>query len=130
MTHLNFVNIFAKDIERLSRFYIDLFGFSENEEMRYPIFREVRAGSISLGFNAEEAYSLLSLEDFKNAQGVGFLLNFECDSEDAVDSLVSRLVELGGTIVKDPYKTYYGWYQAVALDPEGNCFRLNHMGRA
>ena len=31
------------------------------------------------------------------------------------------------TVVKPPYVTYYNWYQAVLLDPEGNVFRINHM---
>ncbi|MCF5826706.1 glyoxalase, partial [Pseudomonas syringae] len=25
------------------------------------------------------------------------------------------------------YLTYYNWYQAVLLDPEGNVFRINYM---
>jgi hypothetical protein len=29
--------------------------------------------------------------------------------------------------VKPPYTTYYNWYQAVLLDPEGNVFRINKM---
>jgi hypothetical protein len=40
---------------------------------------------------------------------------------------VPLAVAKGATLVKPPYKTYYNWYQAVLLDPEGNVFRINHM---
>ena len=33
----------------------------------------------------------------------------------------------GLPLVKPPYVTYYHWYQAVLLDPEGNVFRINFM---
>jgi predicted lactoylglutathione lyase len=44
-----------------------------------------------------------------------------------VDELTPKAVSLGAKLVKPPYKTYYNWYQAVLLDPEGNVFRINHM---
>jgi hypothetical protein len=31
-------------------------------------------------------------------------------------------------VIKGPYRTYYGAWQVVAEDPEGNVFRLNHRG--
>ncbi|NAT60930.1 glyoxalase, partial [Pseudomonas syringae pv. actinidifoliorum] len=33
----------------------------------------------------------------------------------------------GADTIKEPYLTYYNWYQAVLLDPEGNIFRINFM---
>ncbi|WP_365983831.1 hypothetical protein [Marinobacter sp.] len=36
-------------------------------------------------------------------------------------------LQVRNQIVKEPYTTYYNWYQAVLLDPEGNVFRINHM---
>ena len=127
MAELSYVNIFARDIEALSAFYIDLFGFSEIPEIRSPIFRGVATGKSSIGFNAQEAYGLLKLDDYADTAGVKFLLNIDVDQMEDVDRLVPAALAKGATLIKPPYKTYYNWYQAVLLDPEGNVFRINKM---
>lgn len=127
MAELSYVNVFARDIEALSRFYIDLFGFKEIPEIRSPIFRGVATGKSCLGFNALDAYGLLKLDAYADTKGVKFLLNFDVDSAEEVDRLAPTAVAKGATLIKEPYKTYYNWYQAVLLDPEGNVFRINKM---
>ena len=125
--HLSYVNVFAKDIVALSQFYMDVFGFVEIEKIRSPIFRGLDTGKSSLGFNAQDAYGLLKLDEFSQTAGVKFLLNIDVASVAEVDQMVPKAVSLGAKLVKAPYKTYYNWYQAVLLDPEGNVFRINHM---
>lgn len=127
MSTLSYVNVFAKDIVRLSGFYMDLFGFKEIESIRSPIFRGVDTGKSALGFNALEAYELLKLSDHADTRGVKFLLNIDVDSKDDVDRMVPRALAAGARLVKPPYTTYYNWYQAVLLDPEDNVFRINFM---
>ena len=127
MAELSYVNIFARDIEALSRFYIDLFGFSEIPEIRSPIFRGVATGKSCIGFNALDAYELLKLDAYSDVKGVKFLLNIDVDTAEEVDRLAPIAVSRGATLIKEPYKTYYNWYQAVLLDPEGNVFRINKM---
>jgi predicted enzyme related to lactoylglutathione lyase len=124
---LSYVNVFARDIVALSQFYMDVFGFAEIEKIRSPIFRGLETGRSSLGFNAQDAYGLLKLEEFSQVSGVKFLLNIDVASATEVDELTPKAVALGAKLVKAPYKTYYNWYQAVLLDPEGNVFRINHM---
>ena len=124
---LSYVNIFARDIVALSQFYIDVFGFTEIEKIRSPIFRGVDTGSSSLGFNAQDAYGLLKLDAFSDVSGVKFLLNIDVASMEEVDRMTPKAVSLGAQLIKPPYKTYYNWYQAVLLDPEQNVFRINHM---
>lgn len=124
---LSYVNVFAKDVVALSGFYQRVFGFSEIEAIRSPIFRGLDTGKSSLGFNALEAYALLELSDFSDTRGVKFLLNIDVDSQPEVDRLVPVALAAGATLVKPPYVTYYHWYQAVLLDPEGNVFRINFM---
>jgi hypothetical protein len=63
---LSYVNIFSKDIVKLSGFYRDLFGFEEIAEIRSPIFVGLCAGPCCLGFNAQDAYDLLKLSDYAN----------------------------------------------------------------
>lgn len=125
--NLSYVNIFSKDIEALSGFYSDLFGFEEIPEIRSPIFVGLKTGQSCLGFNALEAYDLLNLSDYAQPTGVKFLLNIDVDEAGDVDRLTPVAIARGATLIKEPYKTYYNWYQAVLLDPEGNVFRINKM---
>ena len=127
MNTLSYVNIFARDIEALSGFYSALFGFAEIEAIRSPIFRGLDTGKSCIGFNAPEAYALLGLEAFSDSEGCRSLLNIDVPDTATVDRLVPVAVARGATLIKAPYQTYYGWYQAVLLDPEGNVFRINHM---
>lgn len=127
MAHLSYVNVFARDVVALSGFYQHVFGFAEIEAIRSPIFRGLDTGRSSLGFNALDAYELLHLSEFSDTRGVKFLLNIDVDSREDVDRRVPVAVAAGATLVKPPYETYYHWYQAVLLDPEGNVFRINHM---
>jgi predicted enzyme related to lactoylglutathione lyase len=126
---LAYVNLFARDIEALSGFYIGLFGFSEIIGHRSPIYRCIDAGGIELGFNAGKAYELLELTRRKPATTpapVTAYFTFEADSVEAVDMLAARAVVLGGSIIKPVYNTYYNAHQVVLADPEGNVFRINH----
>ena len=127
MATMDYVNVFAEDIEKLANFYMTVFGFEEIEEMRYPIFRALKAGRINIGFNAMDAYDLLELSEHRDTSGIKFLLNFTCASKREVDQISQRAQDLGAVAIKQPYKTYYNWYQAVLLDPEGNCFRINRI---
>ena len=127
MSTLSYVNVFAKDIEAQNVFYRDLFGFKEIPEIRSPIFRGLDTGKSCIGFNALDAYELLHLDDYSDTQGCKFLLNIDVDSKEEVDQYVPKAVASGATLIKEPYETYYHWYQAVLLDPEGNVFRINTM---
>jgi hypothetical protein len=127
MAQLSYVNIFSRDIVALSGFYQQVFAFKEIEAIRSPIFRGLDTGKSCLGFNALDAYELLKLSEFSDTKGIKFLLNIDVDSQKDVDLMVPIAVQEGATLVKAPYLTYYNWYQAVLLDPEGNVFRINFM---
>jgi uncharacterized glyoxalase superfamily protein PhnB len=127
MATLSYVNVFARDVVALSGFYQTVFGFAEIEAIRSPIFRGLDTGKSCIGFNAPDAYELLGLADQADTRGIKFLLNIDVDSQADVDTCVPRAVEAGATLIKAPYTTYYNWYQAVLLDPEGNVFRINFM---
>jgi predicted lactoylglutathione lyase len=124
---LSYVNIFARDIVALSGFYQDVFGFEEIPEIRSPIFVGLKTGLTCLGFNAQDVYGLLKLEDYADPKGAKFLLNIDVDTAEEVDRLTPVAVAKGARLMKPPYKTYYNWYQSVLLDPEENVFRINKM---
>lgn len=125
MARLSYVNVFTRDLEVLPAFYMSVFGLREVEAIRSPIFRGIEAGGTCIGFNAADAYALLGLAGEAETRGVKFLLNFDVASPTEVDALVPAAEAAGAKVIKPAYRTYYDWYQAVLVDPEGNVFRIN-----
>jgi predicted enzyme related to lactoylglutathione lyase len=60
--------------------------------------------------------------------GVRAYATFVVSKAAVVERLTERVTALGGRVIQGPYRTYYGAWQVVAEDPEGNVFRLNHRG--
>ena len=125
MADLGYLNMFAHDIQRMASFYADLFQLEEIRESRSPIFRGLRTGKANLGFNAHDAYTLLNLQNSAGSSGVKSFATFNVDHAAEVDRLTPIAVAKGAVLRKAPFTTYYGWYQSVLLDPEGNAFRIN-----
>ena len=124
MTRMLFVGFFSKDIERLCRFYADLFGFPEIADGRNEIFRSLDCGSIRLCFHGNAAYDLLGLGDHAKHTGVQQAITFDAASTRDLDEKMARAQSLGATLVKGPFITYYKHYQVVFFDPDGNVFRI------
>lgn len=127
MATLSYTNIFTDDIDRLADFYSELFSLDEIEESRSPIFRGFVAGGTSLGFSGPGAYPLLGL-NAQTVPGDRVLQTFDVESQDEVRALTEKALELGATSIKEPFATYYGWFQSVLRDPDGNAFRINFRG--
>lgn len=127
-----FHNFFCRDIEAQSRFYQALLGLPEDPVSRSPIYRAVSTPQFQFGFHDAAAYGLLQLGDRIRAQPatapVTGYPTFMLDEASAVDEGVTRALSLGGRLIKGPYATYYGEWQAVLADPEGHVFRLSHVG--
>lgn len=128
MVALAYTNIFTSNIDRLANFYCTLFDLAEINESRSPIFRGFTSECSSIGFSALDAYELLGLE-LPTGSGDHVLQTFDVGSEDEVRELAVKATELGAVIVKEPFATYYGWFQAVLRDPDGNAFRINFRGQ-
>lgn len=125
MADLGYLNLFAHDIQKMSSFYADLFQLEEIRESRSPIFRGLRTGKANLGFNAHDAYTLLNLQNAADSAGIKSFATFNVGEAVEVDRLTPIAVAKGAVLRKAPFTTYYGWYQSVLLDPEGNAFRIN-----
>ncbi|MCZ4553937.1 VOC family protein [Gordonia rubripertincta] len=125
---LSFASVFADDIGELSDFYRRVFGFDEVVELHSEHFRGLRVGGTVLGFSAHTAYDMLNLvAPERGRDGVSSFLTFEMADGDEVDTVTAAAIAAGGTCVKAPTRTYYGAWQSVFLDPEGNAFRINHL---
>lgn len=125
MAELGYLNIIADDLIGLAGFYADVFGLEEIVASRSPIFRGLKTKKANIGFNAHEAYELLNLHKSNDGAGSKSFMTFDVDSVEEVDRLTPVAVKKGATLLKAPFTTYYGWYQSVLLDPEGNAFRIN-----
>jgi catechol 2,3-dioxygenase-like lactoylglutathione lyase family enzyme len=127
-TTLSFASVFSADIEKLSTFYRELLGLDEVLELRSEHFRGLRIGDTILGFSAPSAYEMLNLaEPQQKPDGVSAFLTFEMPSDADVDGVTAAAIGSGASCVKEPGRTYYGAWQSVLLDPDGNAFRLNHL---
>jgi predicted enzyme related to lactoylglutathione lyase len=127
MVSLSYINLFSADIDRLAEFYSHLLSLDEIRESRSPLFRGFRTAGGSIGFSAPGAYDLLGLSPLEG-RGDQALLTFDVGSRAEVDRLTEVACATGGNLVRAPFETYYGWYQSVIRDPDGNAFRLNDPG--
>ena len=82
-----------------------------------------------MGFSGPGAYPLLGL-NAQTVPGDRVLQTFDVESQDEVRALTEKALELGATSVKEPFATYYGWFQSVLRDPDGNAFRINFRGES
>ena len=123
-------NLLCRDIEAQKDFYAALLGWPEAVHSRSPIYRALDHDGVQFGFNAMDAYELLGLAGRKpetsgTAAPVTAYATFMLDAPGSVDAAATRASALGGSIVKAPYPTYYGQWQAVLGDPEGHVFRVS-----
>ena len=127
-----YVNLFCQNIEAQLAFYLSLLGLPEAVKNRSPIYRCIQATTFEFGFHAAPAYALLGMADRAPVPGqtspVTTYATFMLGSCAEVDALCGKSTALGGRIVKAPYPTYYGQWQAVLADPENNLFRLSFQG--
>ena len=121
------VNLFCTELDRVFSFYQKLFKLEEAVEHRSPIYRALRLGNSDLGFHAPDAADLLNAGALRSGKpAVAHYPTFHVDSHDQVDALSVQAQVLGGSVLKQPYKTYYNAHQVVLQDPEGNMFRINY----
>ena len=107
-----------------------MFGLPEAEAAHSPIYRALETKDFQLGFNdGRAAYGLLGLDGRQAPDTTGprptvAYATFMLASPMAVDEAVQAVQAHGGQVVKGPFATYYGQWQAVLADPEDNVFRI------
>ena len=122
-------NLLCRDIERQFEFYRRLLGLPEAIASRSPIYRAIETEDFQFGFNAMAAYELLGIgERMPDAGGAPAPVVAYCtlmlSTPVAVDLACDAAPRLGGRVLKGPFATYYGQWQAVLCDPEDNVFRI------
>lgn len=119
---IDHVGLYANDIEAMKRFYTTYFGAAADAGYHNP-----RTGfrSYFLTFEGGARLELMNRPDIedmpKPPARTGFIHIAICvGGRDAVDALASRLAADRFTIAGMPRVTGDGYYECVALDPEGN----------
>ena len=122
-------NFFCRDIDAQMGFYAAILGWPEVHEAASPIYRAIAQGDTRIAFHGRGAYALLGLEGREKQIGtdrsVGALMTFVIADHERVYSIARQVVALGGTIIKPAFATYYGHWQVVFEDPEGNIARIS-----
>lgn len=127
-----YVNFFCRDIAAQCAFYAAVLGLPEHPPVRSPIYRALQGPAFELGFNAWPAYELLGLSERRPARDarppVQCYPTLMLASPEAVDQAAHDAAAQGGRVLQGPFATYYGQWQAVLSDPEGQVFRVAHQG--
>lgn len=123
-------NLLCRDVEAQMDFYARLLHWREAVPSRSPIYRALEHDGVQFGFNARPAYALLGLADRQPDAAlpqppVTAYATFMLDGPEAVDSAAALAAASGGRVLKAPYATYYGQWQAVLSDLEDHVFRVS-----
>lgn len=118
-------SLLCRDIEAQMSFYQALFGWSEERALRTQIFRALKPANMLFGFHAPAARGLLSVgADAILASQAGGFPTIHLPDVQGVGDVAAKAVRLHGSLVKAPFATYYGQWQTVLRDPEGNLLRV------
>lgn len=119
------VALWSTDPERLRDFYVRWFGATANDGYENPK-KAFRSWFLRLGTGARiEVMQVPALATAAPQPAVGYAhLALSLGSEPAVDELTARLRTAGVPIVDGPRRTGDGYYESVALDPDGNRIEL------
>ncbi|HAR38101.1 MAG: glyoxalase [Nitrospirae bacterium GWC2_57_13] len=121
---IDHVALWTKDLERCNQFYVSYFGAVAGEKYVNPA-KGFESCFLSFGDGARiEAMKTTThspVEFEPGAQRMG-LTHFAISlgSEQLVDELTQRLRGDGFPILDGPRRTGDGYYESVALDPDGN----------
>jgi lactoylglutathione lyase len=121
---IDHIALWTTDLERSKQFYAKYFGAHAGREYANPSkgFR-----SIFLGFEGGARIEVMQTSKLSpvvlepGAQRMGLThIAISVGSVEHVDELTRRLNEDGFAIVEGPRRTGDGYYESVALDPDGN----------
>ena len=124
---ISLASFISADFVGLFEFYSTTFDLPEVTELHSEIFRGADVSGLTLGFSAPVVYEMLNIQEWAEPKGTSQYLTFEMPSDEDVTAATARAIANGARLMHDPYETYYGAWQSVLADPDGNVFRINHF---
>jgi catechol 2,3-dioxygenase-like lactoylglutathione lyase family enzyme len=116
---LSFVTLGVSDLARSKQFYLEGLGWTPTMDIEEVCFIQVAPGALLALFSAEDLAADVGVAADDAAHGTGrvsFAHNVASPAE--VDAAVDRVEAAGGTVLKDPQETFFG-YHAYVADPDG-----------
>jgi lactoylglutathione lyase len=119
------VALWSTDPERLRDFYVQWFGATANDGYENPK-KSFRSWFLRFGDGARiEVMQIPALATAATQPAVGYAhIALALGSEGAVDDVTARLRAAGVPILDGPRRTGDGYYESVAVDPDGNRIEL------
>ncbi|GLS16355.1 MULTISPECIES: VOC family protein [Hydrogenophaga] len=120
-------NLRCRDIEAQLAFYRALLDLPEAAYTRSPSFRSVHTPDFLFGFEAAARRASPDRPAAARrtaATRAGGYPIFLLDTPAEVDAVAARVEVLGGQLLRAPFATAYGQWQALLADPEHNRLRL------
>ena len=122
---LSLITLGAEDVQSLSQFYSDVFGWkplpTSNNEITFFQLNGFQLAIFGRQALAEDAEVSASGSGFK-----GFSLAYNLPSQEDVDKLFKELKYKNVSICKDPKKVSWGGYSGYITDPENNLWEIAH----
>ena len=120
---ISLITLGVDDIETMSRFYTEVFGWMPLRQSTDQI-KFFRLNGVKLALFDRDA---LAEDADIPAEGSGFRsfsLAYNLGSKEQVDVCFEELISRGARIVKQPEMVYWGGYRGYIADPEGNLWEL------
>ena len=116
---MHFVTLGVSDLPAAVRFYVDGLGWPPTLQLDEVCFLQVAPGVLLSLWGANDLAADVGVDPADANDGTGRMsLAHNLDSEAEVDALVARMEAAGGTVLKAPQKTFFG-YHAYVADPDG-----------
>ena len=120
---VSLITLGATDYERAKAFYAAL-GWTPALEIEETAF--FQANGVVLVLWAREKLARDSGITDDGARWSGLTLAHNVASPEEVDAVLERAREAGGTITREPSKTFYGGYAGVFRDLDGHAWEIAH----
>ena len=120
---VSLITLGATDYERAKAFYAAL-GWAPALEIEETAF--FQANGVVLVLWAREKLARDSGITDDGARWSGITLAHNVASPEEVDAVLERAREAGGTITREPSKTFYGGYAGVFRDLDGHAWEIAH----
>jgi catechol 2,3-dioxygenase-like lactoylglutathione lyase family enzyme len=118
--HLSLITLSIHDLGRSCRFYGEGFGWKPVYESGEVLFFQMNGIVLGLWLHTEFS------ADLQRADGVsnGFALAHNVSSVQEVDSLIARLADHGGHILRVADAPPYGGWRGYVADPDGHAWEI------